>query len=252
MIDDLRKTERVRHETRRRQLTVAEKTFVTPQMLAIRFTSDDLFDFVSLAADDHVKLILASEPEASGKPPMRDYTPRSFDRAKGELTIEFALHDNPGPATAWAISTAVGDNVTVGGPRGSVVISDRYDWYWLIGDETALPAIARRIAECDSQNIAALIAVTDKAEEQFFASREGLSVAWVHRPASATADADPLLTTLASWTLPDGDGFVWIAAEANVARSVRAHLIERGHPAEQMKAAGYWKHGFSDTTEKFE
>nr|WP_254602817.1 siderophore-interacting protein [Sphingomonas bacterium] len=64
-------------------------------MLRIGFTGD-LADFVSLSADDHVKLFLPVEGEADA---MRDYTPRAFDTGLGTMTIDFALHD-AGAATA--------------------------------------------------------------------------------------------------------------------------------------------------------
>jgi hypothetical protein len=35
----------------------------------------------------------------------------------------------------------------IGGPRGSLVVPTDLEWQWLIGDESALPAIARRLEE---------------------------------------------------------------------------------------------------------
>ena len=109
--------ERVRHDTRRRTLTVETVTKLTPQMLRIGFTGDDLHDFVSLSADDHIKLFF----QAKGEPAcMRDYTPRSFDTARGTMTIDFALHD-AGVATQWAMDAKPGDMLEIGGPRGSAI-----------------------------------------------------------------------------------------------------------------------------------
>ena len=52
-------------------------------------------------------------------------------------------------------------------------------------------------------------------------------------------------------TLPDGPGFIWTAGETSVARAVRSYLIDvLGHSPEWIKAAGYWVHGQSDTSEK--
>ena len=48
---------RVRHEVKRRTLTVVSVDRLTPLMQRIEFTSADLADFVSQAADDHVKLL---------------------------------------------------------------------------------------------------------------------------------------------------------------------------------------------------
>lgn len=243
---------RIRHEPRRRELVVAAKDYVTPHYLSIRFRSDEFGDFVSAAADDHIKLFIPDAPPEDGKPPMRDYTPRAFDLAKGELVIDFALHDDPGPATAWAMGANVGDTISIGGPRGSVVIPDSYDWYWLIGDETAIPAILRRAAEWPHSKMSALIAVFDRADEVSAPEFAGMSLEWVHRPQSAAHDASPFLERLRDWEFPAGDGFVWIAAEAGVAKSLRQYLLAKGHPLTQMKAAGYWTFGQADTTERFD
>src|SRR6266568_4230449 len=77
----------------------------------------------------------------SGAPVMRDYTPRRFDAVQRELDIEFALHGD-GPAATWAAQAAPGQRVMIGGPRGSFIVPTDFDWHLLIGDETALPAVA--------------------------------------------------------------------------------------------------------------
>src|SRR5882757_9916876 len=89
-------TTRVRRESRRRTLTVAEVERLTPQMQRIRFSSSDLHDFDSSAPDDHVKLLLPAPLEHGSETDgvcKRDYTPRVFDPARGTLTIDFALHE---------------------------------------------------------------------------------------------------------------------------------------------------------------
>ena len=93
---------RVRHETRRRSLTVASVTALTPRMKRIVLVGD-LEGFASLGADDHIKLFFA---DASGAGAMRDFTPRAFDAVAGTITIDFALHE-AGPATTWATAARV-------------------------------------------------------------------------------------------------------------------------------------------------
>ena len=118
-------TVRMRHEgARRRVLTVAEKHHASPHYLSIRFDCLDFGDFASASPDDHVKLFLPQDGPVSGRPPMRDYTPRAFDPAKGLMVIDFALHQPAGPATAWAIAAQPGDRIEIGGPRGSVLLPD--------------------------------------------------------------------------------------------------------------------------------
>ena len=75
---------------------------------------------------------------------MRDYTPRRYDLDTLELDIDFVLHGD-GPASTWAEQAKPGQFLHIGGPRGSMIVPDIFDSYLLIGDETALPAIARRL-----------------------------------------------------------------------------------------------------------
>jgi NADPH-dependent ferric siderophore reductase len=131
------RTRRVRHNSRRRTLAVLEKRRVTPRMLRIVLGGDD---FATPSADDHLKLFV---PGGKGDLEARDFTPRHFDAEAKELTIDVALHP-AGPAICWAEQARIGDFVEISGPRGSLMISDGFDWWLLIGDETALPSIGRR------------------------------------------------------------------------------------------------------------
>ncbi len=235
---------RVRHELKRRRLTVREVLRLTPGMIRVILADASLADFVSAGFDDHIKLFF---PVEGGEPERRDFTPRAFDPAAGTLTVDFVLHD-AGPATRWAVSVRPGDTLEIGGPRGSVIVSDSFDWWLLVGDETALPAIGRRLEEAPpGARLTALVAVTGPAEEQRFASRADHRTCWVHRPAGRAADPEPLLAALSALELPAGEGFVWIAAEAGVAHALRAHVLEAlGHPRQWLRASGYWQQGAID------
>jgi len=163
-------TIRVRHELRRRMLTVSSAEHLTPRMRRFGFTSPDLRDFVSAAHDDHIKLFFPGNDAGERKTCMRDFTPRRFDRDRGTLFVDFALHD-AGPATQWAASARIGDRLEIGGPKGSIVGPDDFDWYLLIGDETALPAIGRRVEELRANVPVATFVVTDAGETQHFHTR---------------------------------------------------------------------------------
>lgn len=237
---------RHRHETRRRALTVADKQYLTPAMIRIVLEGEDLADFVSLGPDDHVKLFLPANDR--DEPQRRDYTPRAYDRAARRLTLDFAVHE-AGPATRWAIEAKAGDAIEIGGPRGSAVVSPTFDWWLLVGDETALPAIGRRIEELpEGVEAISLVAVTSAKEQQTFQTAARHVAIWAHRPDDSADDPAALLTVLRNLALPEGDGFVWIAAETAVARAVQDYLLgERGHPREWSKAAGYWRKGEADS-----
>lgn len=235
---------RHRHDTRRRTLTITEVIRLTPNMLRLELSGPDLQDFVSLSPGDHIKLFV---PDGAGGEAMRDYTPRRFDAGRGLLTIDFALHD-AGPATLWALRARVGDRAAIGGPRGSLVIGGPIAQWLLIGDETALPAIARRIEEMPAgAQVISLVAIPAPQDEQAIATAATHRAHWVHRddPASAAG----LLQALQDLTLPPST-FVWIAAEAGVARALRDDLLARGHDPAWLRAAGYWVAGQADAAVK--
>lgn len=241
---------RVRRETRRRILMVVQTGLLTPRMQRVVFTSPDLHDFASDAPDDHVKLFLPGT--GSGASVMRDYTPRAFDAGRGELTVDFALHE-AGPATDWAVRARPGDTLEIGGPRGSLIVPDDFDWYLLIGDETALPAIGRRVEALRAGVPVTTIVLVDNPDEvQTVATAARWSPRWLFRDGAHMDDATLLLDGLAAQSLPRGDGFVWIAAEARAVRAVRQQVVDGlGHPKHWLKASGYWVRGEAGAHEKF-
>ena len=173
MTQHSRLVERVRHELKFRVAKVLKSERITPQMARITLASDDFESFISLAYDDHCKVFFP-EAGATGfpvpergenglvfpdgkRPEARDYTPRYYDNAARTLTLDFVLHGD-GAASGWAQDAKPGDTIGVGGPRGSFVVRGDFDWYLLVGDETALPAISRRLEELprDARAIAVL------------------------------------------------------------------------------------------------
>lgn len=245
---------RVRRETRRRKLTVASVEPLTPRMLRVRFASPDLRDFSSGAPDDHIKLFFPEPGAPEGaKPPARDFTPRAFDPAAGTLTVDFALHAD-GPSMRWARAAKAGTTLEIGGPRGSAIVPDDFDWYLLIGDETALPAIGRRVEELRAGVPVTTVVVIDNAgEAQTFGARAAWTARWATRAGQAGDDATLLRAALTDVAFPPGDGFVFIAAEASVARALRQYVVgERGCNPAWVKAAGYWKRGESEVHERIE
>jgi NADPH-dependent ferric siderophore reductase len=251
---------RVRHSPRFRMLTVARVRDLTPRMRRITLTGEDLAGFVSSGFDDHVKLFFPrpgdDEParpvigadgrsvwDESRKPAARDFTPRRYDAAAGELDIDFALHEN-GPATDWAAGARPGSKLGVGGPRGSFVISTAFDWHLLIGDETAIPAIGRRLEELPATAHALVVMeVANAGEQMSFTSNAAFDVTWVHRDGARPGSIEGLERAARALRLPPGQGYAWVAAETAVAKQLRRTLIERGADKRWLRAAGYWKQG---------
>lgn len=199
-----RVVQRLRHSLQVRRLSVLRSQQLHPHFVRITLASDDLQGFVSTSFDDHVKLMLPAtpgaalllpvagpaEPGGSGgptwpagaaRPLMRDDTPRRFDAAAAELDLESAPHGD-GPAAAWAAQAAPGDVVGVAGPRGLFVVPLDYDWHVLNGNESALPAIARRLEELPAGVQALVLLETgDMADRRALPSRANLHLQWLAR-----------------------------------------------------------------------
>jgi NADPH-dependent ferric siderophore reductase len=237
---------RVRHEPRRRELEVKHVDKIAAHMLRVTL-GGDLAGFTSLGFDDHIKLFFPVAPAASGAEPhtlARDYTPRRYDAARNLLDIDFAIHD-AGPATRWAETVKPGDALTIGGPRGSFIIPTNFDWHLLIGDETALPAIGRRLTELPlGTRVVVLAEVDGPADEIAFKTAADASVTFAHRDGAEAGASDVLAQTLKRMRLPPGDYYAWVACESLIAKALRVQLLaEHGANKKWMRAAGYWRRG---------
>lgn len=230
----IRRVQRVRHDIHRRRVTVLQVERPSPSFVRVLLGDPSLQGFVSAGFDDHLKLIL---PDADGQPLMRDYTPAAYDNAAGTLTLEFVLHDH-GPASDWARQVQPGQQVDVAGPRGSMVVDAGLDWHWLVGDATALPAVARRLVELPADASVTVLLAAAAADRRALPGPTGLDLRWVD-------GEQALVDALRDLPLPAGEGFAWCAAEAGTAAALRAALAAKGLPKEAMRVAAYWKRGAS-------
>ena len=243
---DPRAPRRVRHQPRRRVLTIREVDKIAAHMIRLTLTGD-LEGFLSLGFDDHIKLFFPDGTrDAAGAPNVlnRDFTPRRHDAGANILEIDFALHD-AGPATRWAAQAKPGDTLNVGGPRGSFIIPTDFDWHLLIGDETGLPAISRRLAELPAGTHVLVIGEVDgPADEIALPTKADATVVWAHRDGSAAGASDVLAQKLKTLKFPSGDYYAWVACESLIAKALRAQLIaDHGANPKWMRAAGYWRRG---------
>ncbi|MDC0707450.1 siderophore-interacting protein [Stigmatella sp. ncwal1] len=247
-----------------RLLEVLRVAFVTPHMVRVTLGGKELEGFQTPAADDHVRLIFPAPgeskpllptlgpngpvfPEGQPRPASRDYTPRRYDAAAGELDIDFVVHGS-GPGTTWATHAKPGDFVGVGGPRSSMIVPQDFAWYLLAGDSTALPAIGRWLEELPAgAHAIVFIEVSDASEEQQFKTAARVELTWLHRNGAAPGTTNLLEKAIRELTFPPGDHFVWLAGEANTLRPIREHVYnERGTHKKWISATGYWKRNTAD------
>ena len=265
-------TKLVRHELRFRTLQVTRVTRLTPRMVRVTFGGSELAGFVTLSPDDHVKVFFPAAgeerpvapilgpqgiawPEGAPRPVARDYTPRRYDAAAGELDIDFLLHGGAdAAAAAWAACARPGQWVGIAGPRGSHIAKYDADWYLLAGDQSALPSLARRLEDLPAAAQAvALLEVASKEEILSLRLPARAEVIWLPCDEALSsreeaADAISLLEAVVRRReFPEGVYQAWVQGEAGTVRAIYRHLLyERGAERECVHANGYWKRGVAN------
>src|SRR6478736_7697678 len=114
-------------------------------------------------------------------PVRRRYTVRSWDERSGLLTLDFVVHGDEGVAGPWAAGTAPGDTLVFEGPGSGYRPDPEADWHLLVGDESALPAIAAAVeALPDDATAQVFVEVAGPQDEVDFDTSARVDVHWVH------------------------------------------------------------------------
>lgn len=177
-------------------------------------------------------------------PRLRSYTVRGFDA--GELTLDFVVHGDEGVAGPWAAVAAPGDEVLVLGPGGAWSPDLTAASHLLVGDASALPAIAVVLEQLPADAVGRVVVeVHDPLDELPLTAPPGVVVQWVHTglgvPGVALVEA-----VLALPALP-APVSAFLHGEAGVVRELRRHLREeRGITRDQLSVSGYWRLGTDD------
>lgn len=254
-----------------RELEVCRVADVTPGMRRVTLTGTQLETFTnadgyvepaftSTGFDDDIRLLFAYPGEidpvlpvmvdgsvtfAAGRRPLaRVYTVRRYDPRTRELEVDFVVHGS-GVATAWARGAGPGDRMHIAGPSVSQGLPEDCEHLLVVGDETALPAIARLLeglpADARGQ---VFVEIADSAHIQSVRELPGVSVTWLPREGAEPGTTSLLLdaVTAAEWC--DERVFAWLAGEQATVRSLRRYLIrDRGIAKTDIDFTGYWKRG---------
>ncbi len=164
----------------------------------------------------------------------RYYTVRSFDA--GRLTLDVVVHEH-GLVTEWAAGDCVGDTVTVSEPKGSFHLPTGAAWLLLVGDLTALPAVARIIETHPELPVTAWVETPDSPIEGYVDAE----IAW-STPSQGAESSTAAIVESIDW--PAGDGYFWMAGESAQMRAIRKHLMrEIKLPGTAYDVMGYWRGG---------
>ncbi|MFI6286313.1 siderophore-interacting protein [Streptomyces sp. NPDC051018] len=236
---------------------------LTPHMTRIVLGGEGLAGFSLDGCTDHyVKLLFPPEgvsyPEPFDMdrireefprdqwPANRTYTVRTWDEAARELTIDFVVHGDSGLAGPWAASARVGDTMRIIGPGGGYAPNPEADWHLLVGDESALPAIAAALEQMPGGAVVhAFVEVENAGEEQKLTAPDGVEVRWLHREGRPVGEA--LVAAVTGLDFPGGRVCAFVHGEAGAVKELRRHLrLERQVPREDLSISGYWRLGKSD------
>ncbi len=181
------------------------------------------------------------------RPFPRRMTVRSWDADRRELTIDIAVHGDAGYAGPWAARAQPGDRLQFRGPAGGYFPHPDADAYLLVGDETALPAIATGAEAVPAGRPVVVVAeVEDAAGEIPLSSPGRLDVRWVHR--TGRSDLENLLAdAVAALPRPSGEVSAFVHGEAASIRAVRRMLLGgRIVEPERLSCSPYWARGYDD------
>jgi NADPH-dependent ferric siderophore reductase len=228
------------------EVTAKRTQMLTPRMKRITVDGRQLADFHNGQPAQWVKVFPPARSSASSIG--RAYTIRRFDRISHDLDIDFALHGDSGPVSAFALRAEVGDTfeVSLPHPRSGFEIDVSTKHYLLIGDETALPAIGSIVEALPTYAKARVfIEVAGAAEEQTLRCPGSLDLSWIHRDAAIPNSTGLANRVVSEMVRPQSLTQVWVAGESAAVEVVRRHLLHLGYPQERLRAVGYWKRGQS-------
>jgi NADPH-dependent ferric siderophore reductase len=243
--------------------TVRRREQLSPSMVRVVLGGGDLTRFApSSSTDSYVKLVFLAPGftyprpldlglvretlPAEAAPRLRTYTVREFDAERGELTLDVVVHGDEGLAGPWARTAAVGDEVFLLGPGGGYAPDPAADWHLLVGDESALPAIAVAVERLPAGRPARVVVEVAGPEDEIpLTVPEGTVVSWVHRSGRRPGDALVAVVQELDWL--DGTPQAFVHGEAGFVRELRRWLlVDRSVPREQLSISGYWRMGADD------
>lgn len=196
-----------------------------------------------------------------------------------ELDVDFVLHlaGGSGPAAEWAAAAVPGDAMTIIGPCarwgdcvGIEFAPGEAERVLLVGDETAVPAIAAILENLPAGASGhAVLEVPSSADFLALTAPRGIDVRWFARgdkphgealsarvrelvaPAACDIGEEPEdvdIDAAILWETPaaaTGHGlYAWLAGEAATIRELRRYLVrEVGMDRNAVAFMGYWRKG---------
>lgn len=249
---------------------LARRQTLSENVVRLTFAHPDLADFGDTGLDQRLKLVFCREEQQSSalaaddwaawwraqpddvRPRMRTYTVRAARPEECEVDVDVVCHGVAGPASRFALTAEVGSAIILVGPDSAVpghaevglaFKPGTAEEFLLVGDETALPAIANILAALPPHaSGAAFLEVPSNGDVQHLPHPPGLALTWLPRARSEAAAG----TVTGAVTGDRGDAlctavFAWLdarVAEECPGRPGSGSVIEAGADTDETDTIG--------------
>ena len=262
---------------------VRAREMVSPHFLRLTLAGESLRHFADWGLDQRIKVVLP-RPDGSfadfglldeptphpsnwytrwralpegERNVLRTYTPAAIRAEEGEIDIDFFLHENAGPASAWATAAAPGDHLVVNGPDTRMGWTG-YGLHWqpgdarrflLVADETAFPSVRNILGSLPGDAYAdVILECADPADDLVSVSAPPNARLRRVLRASGAPDVEEAVRRWGdehgTTTHNDPGFYAWIAGESGTTTTIRRYLTtELGIAKEHVSFNGYWKNG---------
>ncbi|MFI6295818.1 siderophore-interacting protein [Nonomuraea sp. NPDC050790] len=184
----------------------------------------------------------------SRRPWVRTFTIRDHRPDLQELDMEFALHGDEGPASAWAARARPGDPAGLMDEGYTYLPPAAADRQLLVGDESALPAVLSILSTAPAGLTGQVFLEVPEAGDirSGISCPAGVQVTWLSRDGAPSIPGTLALEAVKAAPDLGKPSYAWVAGESRLATGVRRHLVgERQMEKRDIAFIGYWRHGRS-------
>ncbi|MDR2230126.1 MAG: siderophore-interacting protein [Flavobacteriaceae bacterium] len=249
---------------------VSRKEYITPHFIRIFLYSEELLQFKETAIGDNNKIVIPPPgmnevhfptideyshqwiyPPKEVAPTIRTYTHRGVNWQTNELYIDFVDHGDTGPASKWAREAKKGSKLGVMMRTESKKLYPAdAQWYFLIGDATAIPVLSIILESLPKQaKGVCIIEVHNKLDEQNLRTAADIKFIWNHN--SEPHLGNKLTDVVRNIKIPNLKKYGYVACESSTVKEIRSYLRnERLWTSAELNAYSYWKAGISEDESK--
>ncbi len=241
-----------------RKFTVAKKEYVSANMLRITLQQAGNSPLPNDQEGGYIKLHFVREgvlncdisaqllsDDTQCRPLLRTYTIRHQRPELNEVDVDFVVHET-GPASMWAVNCQLHDVMYIAGPGKKKLVDLSADWFLILGDMTALPAISVNLSNlpADAKGYA-VIEVMSEEDIQPLAVPADFQLIWLVN--TQFSDSTTLLNKVKSLELPSGTPSIWAACEFDAVAKLRDYFYQTLNISKRnVYASSYWKRGLNE------